>query len=69
MYSIQTQTRCIKLIVNFKDLRHYSAFPVGKIAEKQSVRVYFFLATWHCILSAELTKTPTFAGRKIITVK
>jgi len=30
-------------------------YPVGKIAKKQSVRVYF-LTTWHCILSVELKK-------------
>jgi len=30
--------------------------PVGKIAEK-AVYMSVFLITWHCILSAELTKT------------
>jgi len=34
-------------------------FPVGKIAEKAVYRSVF-LTIWHCILSAELTKTHSF---------
>jgi len=41
--------------------RNISLDPVGKIAgKKQSVGVHFWqhgTVTWHCILSAELTKT------------
>jgi len=33
--------------------------PVGKINEKAVCRSVF-LTTWHCILSAELTKTHSF---------
>jgi len=34
---------------------------VGKIAEK-TVCMSIFLTIWHCILSAELTKTRLFFG-------
>jgi len=37
----------------------YSWDPVGKITEKE-VRRSVFLTTWHCVLSADLTKHALF---------
>jgi len=46
-----TETRC--------KIRDVVTFPVGKITEK-AVCKSVFLTAWHCILSAELTKSHSF---------
>jgi len=56
---------CVVLIVNLGELKFIgkrfspSNFPAGKIAGKAVCRCVF-LTTWHCVLSAELTKTHSF---------
>jgi len=46
---------------NRKSLKtFYNYYPVDKIAKKAVCRSVFFLTKWHCILSAEITKTHSY---------